>query len=89
MIPLKDVIPSRTWPVVTMTVLALNAAVFLFQLSLGADGSATFIVRHGLIPAEADANDALTSIFIHGGFLHVGANLLYLWIFGENVEDRL
>jgi membrane associated rhomboid family serine protease len=88
MIPLRDVIPSRTTPYVTVSLIAVNAMVFLFEFSLG---SATndFILSWGLIPAAFSWVTVLTSMFLHGGFLHVGGNMLYLWIFGDNVEDRM
>jgi membrane associated rhomboid family serine protease len=88
MIPLRDVIPSRTTPVVTIAIIALNALVFLFQLSLG-ESVNDFILYYGLIPAAFSWVAVLTSMFLHGGFLHFGGNMLYLWIFGDNVEDRM
>ena len=88
MIPLRDVIPSRTTPVVTISLIVVNALVFFYQLSLGPDVQA-FAEEWGLVPAEFSLVAALTSMFLHGGFLHFGANMLYLWIFGDNVEDRM
>ena len=88
MIPLRDVIPSRTTPFITVTLIALNALVFAYQLSLG-DAVDGFIRTFALIPAEFSGLTALTSMFLHGGLLHFGGNMLYLWIFGDNVEDRM
>jgi membrane associated rhomboid family serine protease len=88
MIPLRDIIPSRTTPVVTVSIIALNALAFLYQLSLGKDVN-NFILYYGLIPAAFSWVAVLTSMFLHGGLLHVGGNMLYLWIFGDNVEDRM
>ena len=89
MIPLRDVIPSRSTPVVTTTIIVVNVMVFLFQLSLGdAEGNA-FIRAYGLVPAYFAWANVVTSMFLHGGLMHVGGNMLYLWIFGDNVEDRL
>jgi membrane associated rhomboid family serine protease len=88
MIPLRDVIPSRTTPVVTVSLIAINAVVFLYQLSLGRDVEA-FVLYFGLVPAAFSWVAVFTSMFLHGGFLHVGGNMLYLWIFGDNVEDRI
>jgi membrane associated rhomboid family serine protease len=88
MIPLRDVIPSRTTPVVTFTLIGLNALVFLFQASLGA-AAEQFVLAFGLVPAAFSWLTVFTSMFLHGGLLHVGGNMLYLWIFGDNVEDRL
>ena len=88
MIPLRDVIPSRTTPFVTMTLIGLNAAAFLYQLSLG-DAVASFVFAYGLVPADFSWLAVLTSMFLHGGLLHFGGNMLYLWIFVDNVEDRM
>jgi membrane associated rhomboid family serine protease len=88
MIPLRDVIPSRSTPVVTISIIVLNGLVFAYQLSLGASGQA-FIFAHGLVPSEFSLITLLTSMFLHGGLMHVGGNMLYLWIFGDNVEDRM
>jgi membrane associated rhomboid family serine protease len=88
MIPLRDVIPSRTVPGVTIALIGLNALVFFYQISLG-DEVGDLVVRFGLIPADFSWLAVLTSMFLHGGLLHFGGNMLYLWIFGDNVEDRL
>src|SRR5678815_5827546 len=88
MIPLRDVIPSRTTPYITISLVVINALVFLYQLSLGDDIN-NFVFTYGLVPAYFSWVTVLTSMFLHGGFLHVGGNMLYLWIFGDNVEDRL
>ena len=89
MIPLRDVIPSRTFPVVTVGLITTNALVFMFQVSLTPRELAVFVHRFGLVPAEATPLVALTSMFLHGGWLHVIGNMWYLWIFGDNVEDRM
>ena len=88
MIPLYDVIPSRTTPVVTVGLIAVNVLVFLFEVSLG-DSVDLFLHTYGLIPAEFSLPTLATSMFLHGGFSHVGGNMLFLWIFGDNVEDRM
>src|SRR5215510_2231859 len=88
MIPLRDIIPSRTTPVVTIVLIALNVIVFLYQLWLGGAVDA-FTLYYGLIPAAFSWVAVFTSMFLHGGFLHVAGNMLYLWIFGDNVEDRM
>jgi membrane associated rhomboid family serine protease len=87
-IPLRDVIPTRTTPYVTIGLVAINVLVFLYQFSLGSDVNA-FVLAFGLVPAEFSWINVFTSMFLHGGFLHVGGNMLYLWIFGDNVEDRM
>jgi membrane associated rhomboid family serine protease len=87
-IPLRDVIPSRTTPIVTIALIVVNALVFLYQFTLG-DAGNDFILYFGLIPAAFSWVAVITSMFLHGGVLHFGANMLYLWIFGDNVEDRM
>lgn len=89
MIPLRDVIPSRTTPVVTVGIIALNALVFLYEWSLPDPQFEVFIGAFGLIPAAFSGTAVLTSMFLHGGWLHFLGNMLYLWIFGDNVEDRM
>lgn len=88
MIPIRDVIPSRTTPVVTITLIVANALVFLFQQSLPASESQSFVMTWGLVPAAFSWVTMLSSMFLHGGWAHFLGNMLYLWIFGDNVEDR-
>jgi membrane associated rhomboid family serine protease len=87
-IPLRDVIPSRTTPVVTISLVVLNALIFLYELSLGEQVN-EFMFSFGLVPAYFSWLNVVTSMFLHGGFLHAAGNMLYLWIFGDNVEDRM
>ena len=101
MIPLRDTIVSRRFPGITRLLLTLNILVFIQQLRLG-PGMEAFIYRYGVVPAHwivSQGSDwldwpqlfltLLTSQFLHGSLLHVGFNMLYLWIFADNVEDRL
>lgn len=88
MIPLRDIIPSRTTPYVTISLIALNAVVFFYQLALGRQVD-EFVLYYGLVPAAFSWLTVLTSMFLHGGVLHFAGNMLYLWIFGDNVEDRM
>jgi membrane associated rhomboid family serine protease len=88
MIPLRDIIPSRTTPVVTISLIALNILVFVYELSLGRAVDA-FTLYWGLVPVAFSWVTVFTSMFLHGGLLHVAGNMLYLWIFGDNVEDRM
>jgi len=89
MLPLRDDIPSATRPTVTYLIIAANVVAFLWELS-GAD-----VLPWTLVPASFTADPAgnavtvLTAMFLHGGWLHLLGNMLYLWIFGDNVEDRL
>jgi rhomboid family protein len=89
MIPLRDVIPSRTTPVVTIGLILANAAVLAYELTLGHRELQRFLHDFGLVPASAGPLTVLTSMFLHGGLLHFAGNMLYLWIFGDNVEDRM
>src|SRR6266850_7037815 len=88
MIPLRDIIPSRTTPFVTVSLIVANVLVFLYELSLG-DAVNDFTLYFGLVPAAFSWVAVFTSMFLHGGLLHVVGNMLYLWIVGDNVEDRM
>jgi membrane associated rhomboid family serine protease len=88
MIPLRDVIPSRTTPGVTMLVIASNVLVFLFMASLVPRAAEAFVYLYGLVPANFSIANVFTSMFVHGGLAHVAGNMWFLWIFGDNVEDR-
>lgn len=96
MIPLRDTNPRRIFPFVTYALVAVNILAFLWELSLGSQlERALFAVS--FIPARfwitgnwvADLMTIVVSMFLHGGLLHIGSNMLYLWIFGDNIEDRL
>ena len=89
MFPVSDVIPSRTTPFVTIGLIALNAVIFVYQLQL--DGPAMYRLVHtfGFVPAESVWPALVTSAFLHDGWIHFGGNMLYLWIFGDNVEGTM
>jgi membrane associated rhomboid family serine protease len=89
MIPIRDVIPSRTTPVVTMAIIAINVAVFLAAPSGHDPAFDTFIARWGVTATDFSLASVGTSMFVHAGWLHLFSNMLFLWIFGDNVEDRL
>jgi membrane associated rhomboid family serine protease len=89
MFPLSDVIPSRTVPVVTIGLIVVNALVFVHELLLPSPLLEAFMQRYALIPAWFSWPTVFTSMFLHAGFWHVLPNMMYLWIFGDNVEDRL
>jgi membrane associated rhomboid family serine protease len=89
MIPLRDVIPSRTTPFVTVGIIAVNALAFWFELTLPGGQRQAFIREWGIVPAAFGWSTVISSMFLHGGWLHVLGNMWYLWIFGDNVEDRL
>ena len=91
-IPLRDVIPSRTTPFVTVGLIIVNSLVYLyeFQLRLIDDRLFLLFLRHyGSCPRASLSPPLFTSMFLHGGWLHVIGNMWFLWIFGDNVEDRL
>lgn len=96
MIPLRDANPTRRAPVVTVALIVINIGVFLFELWLEGQGALdSFILTWGIIPRELTTDfvgelpTVFTAMFMHGGWAHLLGNMLYLWIFGDNVEDRL
>jgi membrane associated rhomboid family serine protease len=88
MFPVSDVIPSRTTPYVTIGIIVLNVLAFFFELQLSDTQLQLFVQAYGVIPATFSWPTVLTSMFLHSGWLHIFGNMLYLWIFGDNVEDR-
>lgn len=104
MIPISDDPGLRRLnPIVTMTLLLINVAAFIYQLTLGERALDGLVRSAGVVPLEFATNrdvpppapagyyvtTLLTSMFLHGGLLHIGSNMLFLWVFGDNVEDRL
>jgi len=96
MIPLRDLNPIRTTPFVNYLIIALNVLMFMWELSYGPE-TEQFLYNVAFIPARfwipgylvPNLITIFISMFLHGGFLHIAGNMLYLWIFGDNVEDRL
>jgi membrane associated rhomboid family serine protease len=97
MIPLRDTIPSSSFPIVTAGLITANALAFFYELSLGRELE-SFVMHYGAVPRRFFAPDTsllerffplFISMFLHGGWVHLVGNMLYLWIFGDNVEDRL
>lgn len=103
MFPISDDNPTRLTPVVTVALIAACGVVFLFQISLGPQAGKAAVYSFGMIPARIFGGAQLspelavvpawttifTSMFMHGGFLHLLGNMLFLWIFGDNVEDSM
>ncbi|HEY9876580.1 MAG TPA: rhomboid family intramembrane serine protease, partial [Candidatus Obscuribacterales bacterium] len=103
MVPLRDDNPTQITPYVTYGLIAANIVVFLYELSLNSQLLNGFFHNWAVVPNELTASfngaptsqlvpewlTLVTSQFLHGGFLHVAGNMLFLWIFGNNVEDRL
>lgn len=95
MIPLRDRNPRHGPPLVTWALVALNVGVFLYQLSLGQTRAGfEFVYKHGFVPEMyfaapiAEAPTLLSSAFLHGGALHLASNMIFLLVFGDNVEER-
>lgn len=89
MFPVSDVIPSRTTPFVTVGLIILNSLVFLYELQLSRPELQLFVQAFGVVPADFSSVSLVTSMFLHEGWMHLLGNMLYLWIFGDNVEDQL
>ncbi|MGB2956854.1 MAG: rhomboid family intramembrane serine protease [Anaerolineales bacterium] len=95
MIPIRDENPTHSVPIITYLLIAFNIIFFVFQTMLGSSNE-QFLYQFALIPADVTTTLSLgsifnifTSMFMHAGFVHLGGNMLYLWIFGDNVEDRM
>jgi membrane associated rhomboid family serine protease len=89
MFPLRDVIPSRTFPIVTVTFIAINTVVWFYELTVPNEELALLLDRFGVVAADFKWRSIVTSMFLHGGWMHVIGNMWWLWIFGDNVEDRM
>ncbi|MGE3179302.1 MAG: rhomboid family intramembrane serine protease, partial [Vicinamibacterales bacterium] len=89
MIPLRDVIPSRSTPVVTVTLIVLNAVAWFYEISMPDRVLYEFLRTYGVVPAQFEPTTVVSSMFLHGSWMHVIGNMWYLWIFGDNVEDRM
>jgi membrane associated rhomboid family serine protease len=103
LIPLKDDNPTRRRPVITLALILLNVLVMLYQFTLSERGEAIFIHQFGMVPTWlfgdgsisfpahwlARETTLVTYMFLHGGLMHLGFNMWFLWIFGNNIEDAL
>ena len=95
MLPLRDNIPSRSLPLVTWALIVMNVLVFIYQTNLKPFALNNFINAYGVIPARLDPVQPttwmplLSAIFLHGGWFHLISNMWVLFIFGDNIEDRL
>lgn len=96
MIPIRDQIPTRHFPTVIYLLIALNILVFVFMWLAGSSNEEALVYQFALIPSSfingidlGDISDIFTSMFMHAGLAHIAGNMLYLWIFGDNVEDRM
>jgi len=103
MIPIKDTVPRRTFPVVAYSLIAVNVLMFLFSLNLSEDAAESFVYLFGLVPARYSHPEwawfvglpldtywpFVSNLFLHGGWLHLIINMWTLYLFGANVEDRM
>ena len=89
MIPLRDDNPTRTFSFVTLLLIVLNAATFVHELQLPEAHIEAFVYRYGFVPAAWSIETLFTSMFLHGGWQHILGNMLFLWIFGNNIEDAV
>ncbi len=103
MFPLRDDNPTSSFPLVTVLLIVVNALVFLYQVSLGPRAGQLLIYQYGAIPSVVVGTDTLpariaavppvlslfTSMFLHGGWMHLIGNMWYLWIFGDNIEEAM
>lgn len=87
MIPLRDYQPSHSTPVVTLGLILVNLGVFAYELTLDPFSLNHLFFQYGLVPAHLSLPALFTSMFLHGGWLHLIGNMWFLWIFGDNVED--
>lgn len=98
MIPLKDTVLRRLFPLISWTIILLNFIVFFFEISLPPGALREFIIIFGVVPARfsqpgtlplIDYLDVVTSMFIHGGWLHIIGNMWFFFLFGRSLEDRM
>lgn len=97
MMPLRDLNPTRRFPILTYGLIAINAVVFLIQLTMPEQQLQQVFIDQAVVPASASAApfsletilDVVRSMFFHGGWEHIIGNMLYLYLFGDNIEDRL
>ena len=101
MIPLRDSIKSKSFPLVNIFIIGINIAVFLYEVSLSPERLGFLVDNYGFVPARLTAFlegqfpviplliSSITAIFLHGGWLHLFGNMWFLWVFGDNIEDNL
>src|SRR5262245_47155279 len=102
LIPYRDDNPTLRTPLVTLSIIGLNVLVFLYQLTLPEEAALQFVRAYAFVPGELygflppsgltpipDYLTLVTSMFIHGSLLHLAGNMLYLWVFGNNIEDAM
>ncbi|WP_333784361.1 rhomboid family intramembrane serine protease [Thermocrinis sp.] len=91
MLPIKDINPSRSFPIVNLSIIMVCSILWLYQVSLDEMDFDIFIHTFGLVPSEVFFKfyQLFTHMFLHGSWLHIIGNMWFLWVFGDNVEDKL
>jgi len=97
MIPLRDSTPGEHFPIITVVLIIVNSLIFFFETTLGQEGLNQFAYIFGMVPAYYTNHQVpligylpfLTSIFLHGSLMHLVGNMWILWLFGDNVEDKM
>jgi membrane associated rhomboid family serine protease len=94
MFPLKDDVPSRSFPWITWALIIANGLAFLHELNLSDEALQAFLMKYGMVSARLHADPGtawtiLTSMFLHAGWVHILGNMWFLHLFGDNVEDRI
>jgi membrane associated rhomboid family serine protease len=97
MFPIRDLNPTRRFPILTYILLGINVVVFVWQMTLSTTELQQLFQNYAVVPARIMADpfsinsalDVIRSMFFHGGFEHIIGNMLYLYLFGDNIEDRL
>ncbi|MFZ7102321.1 MAG: rhomboid family intramembrane serine protease [Peptococcaceae bacterium] len=100
MIPIRDTVKSRTFPYINLAIIIINVLIFLAEISLNNSQLTELFYRTGIVPsmffaATGEGNylgavvPLITATFMHGGWLHIVSNMLFLWVFGDNIEDRI
>lgn len=89
MIPLRALLYRNSTPVMTLLIIALNVICFFFELSLAPYTRELFIERYGLVPDQLHLTALVTSMFLHGGWLHLIGNMWFFWVFGSHIEDAI
>src|SRR5512136_787359 len=97
MIPLRDSTPSEHFPIITVMLIAINSLIFYYETTLGQTGLNQFAYIFGLVPAYYSHHQVsligllpfISSTFLHGSWMHLIGNMWILWLFGDNVEDKM
>jgi membrane associated rhomboid family serine protease len=87
MIPLRSTEPVHSPATVTISLIVVNILIFIYEAMMGPDQLEAFIMQHGIVPDHLRMSTLVTSMFLHGGWLHVLGNMWFLWIYGRNLED--